>query len=103
MVDRRRPDEGEEKPRGRELLEDPGEALRLDTESKEGMIENEKRNRASYITRPSSDSLGPTYCAKVLAEVRRLVMQRPVVRWKRIEAIQWGTRSGARRRHRWPP
>lgn len=32
MVDRRRPEEGEGKPRGRELLEDPGEALILETE-----------------------------------------------------------------------
>lgn len=29
MVDRRRPEEGEEKPRGRELLDDPGEALMI--------------------------------------------------------------------------
>lgn len=68
MVDRRRPEEGEGKPRGRELLEDPGEGSAI----RDGINNHGLRrwNRASYITRPSSDSLDPTYCVKFLGEGR---------------------------------
>lgn len=68
MVDRRRPEEGEGKLRGRELLEDPGEALMI-----RHRINNQELrmwNRAIYITRPSSDSLDLTYCVKFLGEGR---------------------------------
>lgn len=44
MVDRRRPEEGEEKPRVRELLEDPGDNLMIRRQRMEGW-KMEKRQK----------------------------------------------------------